>query len=239
MIDESADDAAPSTYDPYKNAHLRGRKRFNADLADIREACSAGLVLSGLRIKSQSYKLSKMVTHSRNHQRFVLETTRDLSRSSLRKFLRNTFFQSTFSCLVRSVAFQNRPSISLFGQSDTSEYPGSHSVFGYSPDADISAKLQRIVDEIAEESPKPLGETVIEMLASVGRVVGSAAQKVAPNQQEDSSDDDEGHSGDDYDAYEDYDDIGAAPAESDSVLAKLQEYICSQLPTSVPADVFS
>jgi hypothetical protein len=35
-----------------KNAHLRGRKRFNADLADIKEECAPNLEIAGLRIRS-------------------------------------------------------------------------------------------------------------------------------------------------------------------------------------------
>lgn len=41
-----------STYDPTTNAHLKGRKRFNADLAQLREASNNGLILSGLKLKS-------------------------------------------------------------------------------------------------------------------------------------------------------------------------------------------
>lgn len=64
MIDESADATGSSKYDPLKNKHLKGRRRFNADLADIGEACSAGLVLKGLRVKRQSSEFSKGVAHS-------------------------------------------------------------------------------------------------------------------------------------------------------------------------------
>jgi ubiquitin-conjugating enzyme E2 Q len=41
------------SYDPNKNVHLKGRKRFTADLSDIKEACGAGLVLHGLKLKSE------------------------------------------------------------------------------------------------------------------------------------------------------------------------------------------
>ena len=40
-------------YDPNRNAHLKGRKRFTADLADTKEACGAGLLLHGLKLKSE------------------------------------------------------------------------------------------------------------------------------------------------------------------------------------------
>jgi hypothetical protein len=46
-------DAAPAfAYDANKNAHLKGRKRFTADLSDIQEASLAGLVFSGLKLQS-------------------------------------------------------------------------------------------------------------------------------------------------------------------------------------------
>jgi ubiquitin-conjugating enzyme E2 Q len=40
-------------YNPRKNSHLKGRKRFSADFADIQEACASGLVLHGLKLKSR------------------------------------------------------------------------------------------------------------------------------------------------------------------------------------------
>ena len=39
-------------YDPDKNAHLKGRRRFTADLSDIQEACAGGFVVTGLMLKS-------------------------------------------------------------------------------------------------------------------------------------------------------------------------------------------
>ena len=41
-------------YNPKRNSHLKGRKRFTADFADIQEACASGLVLHGLKLKSWS-----------------------------------------------------------------------------------------------------------------------------------------------------------------------------------------
>ena len=41
-------------YNPRRNSHLKGRKRFSADFADIQEACASGLVLHGLKLKSWS-----------------------------------------------------------------------------------------------------------------------------------------------------------------------------------------
>lgn len=41
-------------YNPRRNAHLKGRRRFSADFADIQDACASGLVLHGLKLKSES-----------------------------------------------------------------------------------------------------------------------------------------------------------------------------------------
>ena len=42
-------------YNPMRNSHLKGRKRFSADFADIQAACAgSGLVLHGLKLKSWS-----------------------------------------------------------------------------------------------------------------------------------------------------------------------------------------
>jgi len=40
-------------YDANKNANLKGRRRFNADLSDLQDASAQGLVLNGLRVKSK------------------------------------------------------------------------------------------------------------------------------------------------------------------------------------------
>jgi len=111
---------------------------------------------------------------------------------------------------------------------DTSEYPKSHSLFCYSPDGDLSARLQRIVDEISEEPPKPLGRTVRDLVISIAQVVWTQLSKPKPQASGDTTDEDMGASSDgadDYDVFDEDDDIGVAPVEPDSIKAKLQEYV--------------
>jgi hypothetical protein len=36
-----------------KNNHLKGRKRFNADLDDMKEECTSGIVQHGFKVKSR------------------------------------------------------------------------------------------------------------------------------------------------------------------------------------------
>ncbi|KAF8968508.1 hypothetical protein BDZ97DRAFT_1798782 [Flammula alnicola] len=189
-IDIDDEDVNMDAYDPNKNAHLKGRRRFTADLSDIQEACVAGLVLSGLKLQ----KIGPGDDEGSVEVIIVKDSSEHVLAANL---------------LI----------------SDTSEYPRSHSLFCYSPDGDLSAKLQRIVDEIAEEPPRPLGETIAELAASVARVVGSAAPKAVATHHEDTDESDgEGQSeSEGYDPFEDYDDIGAAPVEPDSVMSKLQQ----------------
>lgn len=186
------------SYDPNRNAHLKGRKRFTADLADTKEACGAGLLLHGL-------KLTKV---------------------------RPGDDEGAFEIVIeqggKHVVSAN------FLVSDTSEYPGSHSLFCYSPDADISSRLQRVIDGIAEELPRPITETIEEFISSVARAIGVSTQVESKARKHDTTDEeDEAQSGDDYDDYDDYDefDVGSTKVEPNTLLFKLQEYV------SVPSDL--
>lgn len=53
LDDEDVPMGAPD-YDPNRNAHLKGRRRFNADLSDIQEASLLGFFLHGLKLQSMS-----------------------------------------------------------------------------------------------------------------------------------------------------------------------------------------
>lgn len=110
-------------------------------------------------------------------------------------------------------------------RSDTSEYPNSHSLFCYSPDGDLSAKIQKIVDEISEEPASSLGCTIRGFVQSVARVVSGSTSKMNAQPREDATDEEEPNSDgvDEFDAFDFDDDIPIAP-ESDSVMARVQEY---------------
>lgn len=73
-IDEDVQMADVSTYDPNKNANLKGRRRFNADLLDIQGACNAGLVFGGLKLKSRSSCSARL-----SAVELISETSRDRS----------------------------------------------------------------------------------------------------------------------------------------------------------------
>ncbi|KAF8151436.1 hypothetical protein B0H34DRAFT_727589 [Crassisporium funariophilum] len=189
-----------ATYNPKGNTHLRGRKRFSADLSDIREACATGLAFHGLKIKSSLFHCITL---------FILELNMIGIRpgdddGSIEVVLENGWSEHVIS-------------INLL-ISDTSEYPGSHSLFCYSPDADIPSKFQKVVDGVADGPPRSIGETVDALMFSVAKVMAPVA-KTSVN--EDASEDED--SADDYDAYDDYDDMASAPVEQHSIMAKLQE----------------
>lgn len=79
------------------------------------------------------------------------------------------------------------------------------------------------MDEIAEEPPRPLGDTIAEIMASIARVIGQSAPKaISVHSISDASDEDmSGSEG--YDAFEDYDAIATEYIESNSIKGKLQE----------------
>ena len=65
-----------------------------------------------------------------------------------------------------------------------------------------------------------------ELVASVAKVVNAPTSKPVITMREDSDEDEDAHSSgggsEDYDAFEDYDDIGAVHVEEDSVMTALQ-----------------
>lgn len=89
-------------------------------------------------------------------------------------------------------------------------------MFGHTED-NVSSRLQDVINDLADEAPRPLGETIARFAAAVARVVAKSRK-----------DDTESESGgsDGYDAFEDYDDVGAAP-DSTYDLPTLQKYVQS------------
>jgi hypothetical protein len=65
-----ADETQRQVYNPDRNENLKGRKRFNADLTDIQVASNAGLVFSGLTVKSESHP-----SYLKQHQSFSHRNT--------------------------------------------------------------------------------------------------------------------------------------------------------------------
>ncbi|PPQ71310.1 hypothetical protein CVT24_012036 [Panaeolus cyanescens] len=186
--DDTDDDSLmKTTYDPLKNASLKGRKRFTADFADLKAASSAGFVASGLLLKK---------VRPGDDEGSVEISIED---SKGEPILNATLLIS-----------------------DTSEYPGSHSLFCYCPDGDLSAKIQRIVDELPDQPPSTVGETVQKLMASISRTM-LTKPPVAKRQAESEDEEDEGEDSDAFDGFEDYDDIGAITAEPDSVMETLQQ----------------
>lgn len=92
-------------------------------------------------------------------------------------------------------------------------------MFCYSPDTDIPSKIQRVVDEVGEEGPRNIGDTIGEMMASLSRIMSSA-----PIHYETASEDEDNQSSAaDYEPYDAYDEIVSLSVEPNSIKAKLQE----------------
>jgi len=67
VMEDSTSLTTKVLYDPEKNAHLKGRRRFTADLSNIQEACAGGLVVSGLMVKRPcSLPQTPFFSHSRS-----------------------------------------------------------------------------------------------------------------------------------------------------------------------------
>jgi ubiquitin-conjugating enzyme E2 Q len=83
----------------------------------------------------------------------------------------------------------------------------------------MPSKVQRIFDDAAEEAPRTIGDTIGKMMASLSRIIGSV-----PKHYETVTDDEDAQSSvADYDGYDEYDDIGIAPIEPNSIKEKLQQ----------------
>ncbi|KII84929.1 hypothetical protein PLICRDRAFT_116954 [Plicaturopsis crispa FD-325 SS-3] len=155
-----------------KNATLKGRKRFTADLKDAVEACTRGFEYRQLQVTK----------------------------------LRSGDDEGCIEFEVRQES-KRVVSVNLL-VSDTSEYPDHHTFFAYSPDADLPAKIQDLVEAISSEPPRPIEDTVEKFLHSVSKVTNPdthTKQELRTHQLDDEESD--GADDDDDGAYEAYDDL--------------------------------
>ena len=108
----------------------------------------------------------------------------------------------------------------LTSSTDTSEYPQSHSLFAYSPDGDLPAKIQRIIDDLPDTAPKTLGQVVLDILKMSSSALANKRVYI------EISDDEDGHSqssaADGYDAY-DFEEEVIPQVETASIMSKLQQ----------------
>lgn len=110
----------------------------------------------------------------------------------------------------------------LTSVTDTSEYPQSHSLFAYSPDGDLPAKLQRIVDDLPETAPKTLGQVVLDILKLSAAALSNKPVVIEISDDEDSHS--QSSAADGYDAY-DYEEDIVPQVETASLMAKLQQCV--------------
>lgn len=109
--------------------------------------------------------------------------------------------------------------------SDTSDYPKFHSFFSYSPD-DLPSQIQQVIEDIATAPSKTISETIANLCSNLAKALNSDAY--FPSQPQESQDvemdDDEG-SGDDYEAFDEFDEFGHGPGarNQNALFAKLQQ----------------
>lgn len=122
-----------------------------------------------------------------------------------------------------SISLSQRSSTN--NDTDTSDYPKSHSFFSYSPDSDLPPHVADAVESLASGSSRTIQQAVEQLLASMG---GSQVETQIIESQEVEMED-EG-SGDDYDPY-DVDDFVAENAANVVTVdrQRLQKWVSIQL----------
>jgi len=89
-----------------KNAHLKGRKRFNADLDDIKEESISGIAQHGYKVKSRfnfqrrRICIGSTIILTLSEQKYAPEMMRVQSRSSSVVIVGDMLLLSTFSFLI-------------------------------------------------------------------------------------------------------------------------------------------
>ncbi|KAF9007058.1 hypothetical protein BDQ17DRAFT_1351337 [Cyathus striatus] len=180
------------SYNPEKNSHLKGRKRFIADLADLKDETKNGLTIQGLFAKKVR------PGDDEGSIEFLVE-------------YKSTNVQFAINLLI----------------SDPSEYPKSHSCFGYSPDAD-SPRVSEVLEDIASESPRPIRDTIERLLKSLSKVLIIKKPTVADESESEMDEDGSSMAADDYEVFSDLGEFhgeGSKVEEHDKLAALQRDFV--------------
>jgi ubiquitin-conjugating enzyme E2 Q len=90
--------------------------------------------------------------------------------------------------------------------SDTSDYPKNHTFFSFSLDPDLPPHLLQVVERISAAAPRSIRETTEKLLSSLAKAE-DANTHLGYISQEIQMDDDYYESGDDYDPYDEFEDL--------------------------------
>lgn len=100
---------------------------------------------------------------------------------------------------------------------DTSEYPKSHSFFSYCPDGEPPEKIREALDDMASAPSRPIRETLEHLLSAF------VGQAVAQDVDMDDSDQDSDGSADEQFAMGDFDDYASSSSATSVNRSKLQQ----------------
>lgn len=166
-----------------KNSTLKGRKRFNADLNDLKGEAKTGLFVHGLVIKS-TYICSVSLL-------FTLYAGAGPGDD-----------EGVFEVVITKPTGEHVLALNLL-VSDTADYPKSHSFFSYSPDSDLPSKVDGVVQDIASAPSLTIGGIVMRICTQLAKVLGIL---VVHHESQEADADEE--SDDDYEPFDDFDGIG-------------------------------
>lgn len=143
-----------------RNAHLKGRKRFTADLKDLKE--EVPFIAYGLLLKCE-FRCS-------------------LSPPFLSRLLSALRPGDEEGSVEMTIAKNGKTLISLHLLIDeSSSYPREHAFYSFAHEADIPPHLLEVVESIPSLSPKPLDATIRSLLASIAASL-SAGNFISPEE---------------------------------------------------------
>ncbi|KAL0059054.1 hypothetical protein AAF712_014231 [Marasmius tenuissimus] len=165
-----------------KNGHLKGRRRFKADLEDLKEACKEGFIVSDLK-----------ATKVRSGE----------EEGSFEVFVATVNGQNivSFNVLLSGMGIYLSPVVILIihNPEDTADYPKDHSCFAHTIENDCAANIQDVINNISDLSSRSMAETVENTLSNLSKAITTGdATLDSGNEDEEDEDDYEAFLDDDF-----------------------------------------
>lgn len=156
-----------------KNMNLKGRKRFVADLEDLKVACTQGFVVHGLTLKSTTMNI---IPDRRLNSLLGVRAGDD---------------EGTFEAIITTSSGEHVLNVNIM-LSDTADYPKTHNCFSYSPDSHVAANIQSVIEGIVSLPSCSLVETMDKVFANITKAMSTGSLE------SEFEDDDEDEEGEDY-----------------------------------------
>ncbi|KAK1224011.1 hypothetical protein PQX77_013106 [Marasmius sp. AFHP31] len=165
-----------------KNSHLKGRRRFKADLEDLKEACKEGFIVGDL-------KATKVRSGEEEGSFEVFVTT--VNGHNIVSF--NVLLSGANVYLTIIVI------IIIHNPKDTADYPKDHSCFAHTIEDDWASNIQDVINNISDLPSRSMAETVENTLSNLSKAIttGDATLDLG-NEEEEEEDDYEAFMDDDY-----------------------------------------